>query len=98
MEKLVMFKPVSHYITSKGFDGFHVRHLFKPSWFKTEEELDEAYQELFDWLNENCDGEYEATSMDNAAFSDYNEDPWVGYYITIYDPELAMAFKLRWIS
>ncbi len=91
-----MFNPISQFKTLDGYDGFTVHHLFQPSWFKTEAELVISYQEMFDWLEENCADQYRATSMDNAAYSDVNEDPWVGYHVIIKDPDLAMAFKLRW--
>ena len=91
-----MRNPISHFITTRGYDCFSIRHLFKPSYFDTVEELNEAYQEMFDWLKENCTDQYEISPMDNAAFSDVNEDPWIGYYLTIFDPVMMMAFKLRW--
>lgn len=92
-----MFNPISQFKTYEGYDGFSIRHLFLPSYFGTTGELEDAYSEMFDWLRENCSTKaYSILAMDNAAFSDVNEDPWIGYHLTIYEPETAMAFKLRW--
>lgn len=77
--------------------SFEVKHLFRPSYFDTIEELRQAYNPVFDWLDENCLNKYETSAMDNAAFSDYNEDPWIGYYFCFVDETDAMAFKLRWL-
>lgn len=92
-----MLKPIIHYKTNNNNDGFEIRHLIKPGYFNTVEELNIAHKELLDWLMENCANEYKILAMDNAAFSDINENPWVGYHLTIHNSELAMAFKLRWM-
>jgi len=79
--------------------SFEVKHLFgwEYSYFDTVDELRTVYNPVFEWLEENCPSKYEATAMDNAAFSDYNEDPWIGYYFSFVDETDAMAFKLRWL-
>ena len=76
---------------------FEIRHLFGATYCDTIQELKEVYKPVFNWLEENCPRQYTASAMDNAAFSDVNEDPYVGYYVRIHDKEKAMAFKLRWL-
>lgn len=76
---------------------FEVRHLFAPSYFDTVDELVDAYKPMIDWLAENIKGSYRLTPMDNCAFSDTNEDPWVGYYVSFSKDEDAMHFKMRWL-
>ena len=75
---------------------FELRHYFEPSYFDTVDELEKVYQPMIKWLDQNIKGAYKLDPMDNAAFSDINEDPWIGYYISFGDEEDAMAFKLRW--
>lgn len=79
--------------------SFEVKHYFgrHNSYFDTITELRSMHMPMFDWIDENCSGDYETTAMDNAAFSDYNEDPWIGYYFTFEEESDAMAFKLRWM-
>lgn len=78
---------------------FEVKNLFglDHSYFDTVAKLRAVHNPVFEWLEENCSNKYGATAMDNAAFSDYNEDPWVGYYFSFVDETDAMAFKLRWL-
>lgn len=83
--------------TYGGKYGFEAKHLIEPSYFDTKEELYIAYGTMLDWLEENFRGTYSARAMDNAAFSDINEDPWIGFYIEFDNEEDAMAFKLRWL-
>lgn len=74
-----------------------VRHLFKPSYYNTLDELVEAYKPMLEWLKENIKGAYNLSPMDNALYSDVNEDPWVGYIIEFAEETDAMAFKLKWL-
>lgn len=92
-----MFKPITHFKSYNDQDCFEIRHLFEPSYFDTIKELAIAYKEMLDWLAEHCVNQYDILAMDNAAFSDINEDPWIGYHLTVYNSEMAMAFKLRWM-
>lgn len=57
-----------------GYFCFEVRHLFGPTYCDTINELNETYKLMIDWLNVNLIGSYELSPMDNAAFSDSNED------------------------
>lgn len=78
---------------------FEVRHLFNNSTYcDTVDELVETYKPMLDWLAENIKGGYKLSPMDNAAFSDCNEDPWVGYYVSFTNEEEAILFKLRWLA
>ena len=74
-----------------------VRHLFKPSYFDSVDELVEAYKPMIDWLEQNIKGSYDLRPIDNAAYSDVNEDPWIGYIVSFGEETDAMAFKLKWL-
>ena len=89
---------INYFINRDGFHTFEIRHLFTPSYFDTVDELTEAYQPMIEWLNEHIKGPCRLSPLDNAAFSDVNEDPWVGYHVYFLIKEDAMAFKLRWIE
>jgi len=88
---------ISYWVDSvTGEHCFEIRHLFEPSYFDTKAELRTAYQPLFDWLEVGAKGNWDLRPMDNAAFSDVNEDYWVGYYLTLEHAEDAATFKVKW--
>ena len=74
---------------------FCVRHYFGLCYVPTTQLLEDAYKPMISWLTENCQS-YDTMPMDNAAYSDVNEDPWTGYHIHFDDESEAMAFKLKW--
>jgi hypothetical protein len=86
-----------NYFVSDNKYVFEVRHMFLPSYYDTVDELVDAYKPILDWLADNIKG-YTLRPLDNAAFSDVNEDYWVGYYVIFYDETDAMAFRLQWLK
>lgn len=86
---------INYFITHDNKHCFEIKHLFIPSYFDTIAELDTAYQSMIAWLEESIK-EWDLSPIDNAAFSDLNEDPWIGYYLTLNTAEDAVMFKTRW--
>ena len=74
-----------------------IRHFFKPSYFNTAAELQDAYKPMIDWLDEHAAAGYKLYPMDNALYSDLNEDPYIGYVISFSREEDAVLFKMTWL-
>lgn len=87
---------INYFITHKNKHCFEIKHYFLPSYFDTVAELDTAYQPMIAWLEESIDG-WDLSPLDNAAFSDVNEDPWIGYHLTVDSAKAAVMFKTRWV-
>lgn len=83
--------------SNTGFYTFEIRHMFGSTYCDTIEELNEMHSEVINWVNATIVNEYKITPFDNAAFSDYNEDPWVGYYFAFEKEEDAVLFKTTWL-
>lgn len=88
---------INYFVEYNGEHCFEIRHFYTPSYFKTMLELETAYKPMIDWIQKNIRG-WVLIPMDNAAFSDYNEDPWVGYYLNMKHKEDAIMFKTRWVG
>jgi hypothetical protein len=56
---------------------------------------EDFYKPVLVWLKYN-NIDCELKIFDNAAYSDYNEDPWRGYWITFKDEQQFLLFKLTW--
>lgn len=61
----------------------------------TKQECADFYEPVLSWLNDN-NIDCELKIFDNAAYSDYNEDPWRGYWITFNNQQQFLLFKLTW--
>lgn len=87
---------VNYFVNYKGQHCVSVRHLFGATYVDTLDELVEIYQPMIEWLDENIKSGYKLSPIDNCAYSDVNEDPWIGYMIYFQEKTDAMAFKLQW--
>jgi len=62
---------------------------------QTETELEQEWSDIFSWLEEH-NLKYDLQYLDNALYSDVDEDSLIGYIFSFTNKADAALFKLTW--
>lgn len=78
-------------------DGFTINCENRWAKCQTDAELESEWSDILYWFKDH-DIKYKYQMIDNALYSDLDEDSWIGYNFTFSNPEDAIHFKLTWVE